>query len=207
MCAVLPLGCVTQWLCAHARRAEVVAFVREVMAENFPGGPDTVPFHSRWRHFEPGGVDRVARVRPCLRAAARRLADGCAAAHGQMKTEWAPCDAREAARRLVDLAVVRPRACVVCAAGGAEARWRLRRRVCFWTRARAPRGGSLNRARGRCWGGRRASVYVRAMRGGGGGGGDCYRWGVAQVASIHMFVAGAFAGGGQPHEVRAIGLL
>jgi hypothetical protein len=45
-----------------ATPAEVVRFVRAVMAENFPGGPGTVPFHSRWRHFEPGGVDRVARV-------------------------------------------------------------------------------------------------------------------------------------------------
>jgi Protein of unknown function (DUF1688) len=54
-----------------ATPAEVVRFVRAVMAENFPGGSGTVPFHSRWRHFEPGGVDRVARVgvHACVRAA------------------------------------------------------------------------------------------------------------------------------------------
>jgi hypothetical protein len=37
---------------------EVVDFVIEVIKENYP--TLKVPFHSRWGHFKPGGIDRVA---------------------------------------------------------------------------------------------------------------------------------------------------
>ncbi len=55
------------------------------MEDNFPGGADTVPFHSRWRHFEAGGVDRV-----------KALVEGA----------WSSVDPIERARRMIDLAVV-----------------------------------------------------------------------------------------------------
>jgi hypothetical protein len=75
--------------------AETVSFVQRVMHDNFPGGPATVPFHSRWRHFESGGVDRVAAL---------------------VAGPWAGVDPLERARRMIDLAVVRTvHACAACA--------------------------------------------------------------------------------------------
>ena len=65
--------------------------------------PDlVVPLHSRWRHFEVGGIDRHARLRVDLLAACRG-------------------DARVVARALVDLAVVS-----VLLDAGAGAAWRYR---------------------------------------------------------------------------------
>jgi hypothetical protein len=70
---------------AVAAAAETVAFVRKVMQDNFPRGPDSVPFHSRWRHFESGGIDRLS----------------------TLLASWADVDKLERARRMIDLAVVR----------------------------------------------------------------------------------------------------
>ncbi|CAM9237566.1 unnamed protein product [Discosporangium mesarthrocarpum] len=58
---------------------EVAAFVQELMDKDYPSYED-VPYHSRWRHFEVGGVNRVAKLR----------------------AGW-DCDPREAARRMIDL--------------------------------------------------------------------------------------------------------
>ncbi|MBD2091965.1 URC4/urg3 family protein [Microcoleus sp. FACHB-1515] len=38
----------------------VAAYVLDVMQTQYPDG--NVPFHSRWRHFEVGGIDRAARL-------------------------------------------------------------------------------------------------------------------------------------------------
>ncbi|KAG5459634.1 MAG: hypothetical protein BJ554DRAFT_8419, partial [Olpidium bornovanus] len=39
----------------------VAAYVRALVDRDYPAaGPDGVPPHSRWRHFQAGGVDRVA---------------------------------------------------------------------------------------------------------------------------------------------------
>jgi hypothetical protein len=58
----------------------VAAFVKNLM-DDYPSY-EAVPFHSRFRHFEAGGVNRVAALRE----------------------QWA-CDEVEVARRLVDLVV------------------------------------------------------------------------------------------------------
>lgn len=65
---------------------EVVDYVHTVIQERFPEGMDAVPNHSRYRHFEPGNVDRLSQLRAAC------------AEEG--------VDAREVARRLVDLVVV-----------------------------------------------------------------------------------------------------
>ena len=65
---------------------EVVDYVHAVIQERFPEGMDAVPNHSRYRHFEPGNVDRLSQLRAAC------------AEQG--------VDAREMARRLVDLVVV-----------------------------------------------------------------------------------------------------
>ncbi|CAM9373515.1 unnamed protein product, partial [Phaeothamnion confervicola] len=78
-----------------AKLPAVVNKVAELMARDYPD-PDAVPYHSRWRHFESGGVDR-----------AKSLASG-----------W-QCDPRERARRLVDLVTVS-----VLLDAGAGDRWR-----------------------------------------------------------------------------------
>eukprot|EP00903_Cladosiphon_okamuranus_P015737 g14525.t1 len=62
---------------------EVSAFVQGLMDRDY-ASYDDVPYHSRWRHFEAGGLDRTARL----------------------KTAWdgsKNCDDLEKARRLVDL--------------------------------------------------------------------------------------------------------
>ncbi|EWM21139.1 Protein of unknown function DUF1688 [Nannochloropsis gaditana] len=63
---------------------EVVDYVQSVIEERFPGGMDMVPNHSRYRHFEPGNVDRLSQLRSACK----------------------DVDKREVARRLVDLVVV-----------------------------------------------------------------------------------------------------
>lgn len=66
------------FLLARARRGESQWFtigddnkmddaaraVAEVTLERYPWGP--IPFHSRWRHFESGGVDRLAELNALL---------------------------------------------------------------------------------------------------------------------------------------------
>jgi len=63
----------------------VVDYVKETMDINYPGNAADIPFHSRFRHFEAGNLDRVE----------------------QLKEEWGEsCDAAEKTRRLLDLVVV-----------------------------------------------------------------------------------------------------
>jgi hypothetical protein len=74
------------------------------MEENFPGGADTVPFHSRWRHFEAGGLDRMK---------------------GLLEGAWASVDPVERARRMIDLAVVCSDCALLCGAVASLASGRL----------------------------------------------------------------------------------
>lgn len=80
----------------RARLPEVVRRVARLTLERFPGGQ--VPLHSRWRHFEAGGVDRKA------------LMDGRA---GELS-------AAELARTRIDLALV---SVLLDAGAGADWRW------------------------------------------------------------------------------------
>lgn len=80
---------------ADDRLPTAAALVADVTAERFPAG--AIPMHSRWRHFEAGGVDRTARLRALLAGA----------------------DAAEQARAMIDLAVVS-----VLLDAGAGSRWR-----------------------------------------------------------------------------------
>ena len=77
-----------------ARLDEAVRRVVEIMRRRYPDLD--VPYHSRWRHFSAGGVDRAAQVAP-------------------------GADPEEAARARIDLAVVS-----VLLDAGAGARWRFR---------------------------------------------------------------------------------
>ena len=43
---------------------EVTPYVIEVIKENYPSLE--IPFHSRWGHFRPGGIDRAAKFRSQL---------------------------------------------------------------------------------------------------------------------------------------------
>ena len=47
-----------------SRLAEVVAYVVAVTRQAYPRLD--IPLHSRWRHFNAGGVDRLAELRQCL---------------------------------------------------------------------------------------------------------------------------------------------
>ncbi|HJY47357.1 MAG TPA: DUF1688 family protein, partial [Stellaceae bacterium] len=76
------------------RLDEVVRRVVEITRRRYPDLD--VPYHSRWRHFSAGGVDRAAQVAP-------------------------GADPEEAARARIDLAVVS-----VLLDAGAGARWRFR---------------------------------------------------------------------------------
>lgn len=61
---------------------EVVTFVQGLMDRDY-ASYDDVPYHSRWRHFEVGAIDRA----------------------GALKRAWMEeehCDALEMARRLVN---------------------------------------------------------------------------------------------------------
>eukprot|EP00297_Palpitomonas_bilix_P014180 CAMPEP_0113887888 /NCGR_PEP_ID=MMETSP0780_2-20120614/12505_1 /TAXON_ID=652834 /ORGANISM="Palpitomonas bilix" /LENGTH=236 /DNA_ID=CAMNT_0000876553 /DNA_START=45 /DNA_END=751 /DNA_ORIENTATION=- /assembly_acc=CAM_ASM_000599 len=82
-----------------ARADSVVDYVIDVTKDNYPDL--NVPFHSRWRHFDIGGVDRV----------------------GALTQEWekAGLDKDEICRRQLDLAVVS-----VLVDAGAGDRWRYR---------------------------------------------------------------------------------
>lgn len=84
----------------RARLDDAAAQVAAVTRRRYPDL--TVPFHSRWRHFEVGGSDRHATLR-------RELRDACEG------------DSRAVARALVDLAVVS-----VLLDAGAGAAWRYR---------------------------------------------------------------------------------
>lgn len=90
---------------------EVARFVHGVMTEAYADGIEGVKFHSRWRHFEPDGVDRVGQVGvPAIRDAnlwPRAALTTRATLPLQMRADWQPCDKVEAARRLIDLALVR----------------------------------------------------------------------------------------------------
>ncbi|MGE0803381.1 MAG: URC4/urg3 family protein [Lautropia sp.] len=70
-----------------------------------------VPYHSRWRHFEAGGIDRHGPLRARLAAASGR--------HGGSGSDGS--DRREVTRALIDLAVVS-----VLLDAGAGAAWRYR---------------------------------------------------------------------------------
>jgi hypothetical protein len=78
----------------RARLDEAVSRVVEITQRRYPDLD--VPYHSRWRHFSAGGVDRAAQVAP-------------------------GADPEEAARARIDLAVVS-----VLLDAGAGARWRFR---------------------------------------------------------------------------------
>ena len=96
------LACVTAGISDHFRfepgRLEAAAdHVAAVTRRRYPDL--VVPYHSRWRHFEAGGIDRHGPLR-------RRLIDEFAG------------DRRAAARALVDVAVVS-----VLLDAGAGARW------------------------------------------------------------------------------------
>ncbi len=80
----------------HARLNAVADYVAEVTRESYPDL--RIPYHSRWRHFSAGGIDR-------WRALAERL----------------PADPIERARMAIDLATVS-----VLLDGGAGAAWRYR---------------------------------------------------------------------------------
>jgi hypothetical protein len=87
----------SRWFAIDDSRLPATAdFVAEVTRRSYPDL--NVPFHSRWRHFEVGGVDRVTQLR-------LRLADR---------------DADETARTLIDLAVV---SVLLDAGAGAQWRW------------------------------------------------------------------------------------
>lgn len=67
------------------RIPDVIDLVQQTMKDSYPEGIESVPFHSRWRHFEPGNPNRVA----------------------EMCENWtSDVDKKEKARRLIDLVVV-----------------------------------------------------------------------------------------------------
>lgn len=61
-----------------ARLDDVADYVAAVTRANYPDL--AIPYHSRWRHFETGGIDRWA-------AMARQLADCDAAEHARMRID------------------------------------------------------------------------------------------------------------------------
>ena len=54
----------------QSRLAAVAAYVADVTREAYPDL--TIPYHSRWRHFSAGGVDRWSRARGASRRRSRR---------------------------------------------------------------------------------------------------------------------------------------
>ncbi|CAN5403845.1 URC4/urg3 family protein [soil metagenome] len=88
----------SRWFTLEPQRLGIAAdIVAEVTRERYPDG--RIPYHSRWRHFEVGGIDRTARL---LASVADR-------------------STAERARLMVDLAVVS-----VLLDAGAGADWRYR---------------------------------------------------------------------------------
>ncbi|GAB9476059.1 hypothetical protein Gpo141_00013131 [Globisporangium polare] len=67
----------------YAKIPDAADYVISVIRQSYPDDVASVPFHSRWRHFETGNPQRV-----------EKLAAG-----------W-DCDALEKARRMIDLALV-----------------------------------------------------------------------------------------------------
>ena len=70
------------WQLHENRLPQLARLVADVTRKNYP--TLEVPFHSRWRHFTLGGVDRWM----------------------QMHSRWSPFDAREKARTAFDLAII-----------------------------------------------------------------------------------------------------
>jgi hypothetical protein len=66
----------------ESKLGEVVSFVEDLIRKDYP--TLDIPFHSRWRHFEAGGIER----------------------HLQLQQQWRNCDELEIARRHIDLVVV-----------------------------------------------------------------------------------------------------
>lgn len=62
----------------------VLSLIETTMLAKYPEGVNSVPFHSRWRHFEPNNPHRIS----------------------QMTDRWTDVDAIEKARRLIDLVLV-----------------------------------------------------------------------------------------------------
>jgi len=63
---------------------EVASFVENLMESDYGGDLNKIPFHSRYRHFEAGGEDRLSSLR----------------------SEWEDVEDMERCRRLLDLVVV-----------------------------------------------------------------------------------------------------
>ena len=72
----------------RSKLPDVAAFVLELIDRDYEGDAGRIPFHSRYRHFEAGGIDRVSQL--------RALWD---------ESSPSPDDA-ERTRRLLDLVVV-----------------------------------------------------------------------------------------------------
>lgn len=66
-----------------AKMDDVVKFVKDLMDKDY-NSYDDVPYHSRWRHFEAGAIDRTAGLK-------------------KRWTDSGNCDGVERARRLVDM--------------------------------------------------------------------------------------------------------
>jgi hypothetical protein len=94
VCAAAERGEARHFRLVSARLDEAVSRVVEITQRRYPDLD--VPYHSRWRHFSAGGVDRAAQVAP-------------------------GADPEEAARARIDLVVVS-----VLLDAGAGARWRFR---------------------------------------------------------------------------------
>lgn len=76
---LLALGCAGElqhFACDTARLAEVAAYVIQVTRQAYP--QLNIPFHSRWRHFNAGGVDRLALLRQRLASLDRDEQARCA---------------------------------------------------------------------------------------------------------------------------------
>ena len=76
---LLALGCAGElqhFACDPARLADVAAYVIQVTRQAYPDL--NIPFHSRWRHFNAGGVDRLALLRQRLASLDRDEQARCA---------------------------------------------------------------------------------------------------------------------------------
>lgn len=81
---------------------EVAAFVLQVMNDAYPDGIEGVKFHSRWRHFEPSGIDRVGQVRPVAWAGSSLRPFVSRTAELNLAPPALPADARRVARMRQD---------------------------------------------------------------------------------------------------------
>jgi hypothetical protein len=96
----------------EGRLDDVAGFVATVTREAYPDR--AVPFHSRWRHFEAGGIDRWADIRGMFDTASTETA-----ATGHPDTALPRHSSMEAAQAAIDLATVS----VLLDAGAGDA-WR-----------------------------------------------------------------------------------